>query len=111
MRNVVFVAAMLVGATGCVARGQLTVREPVLVYVEEEPPPPRVETRPAIGVGYIWIDGRWDRHGNRWTWQNGRSERAPAGKIWSPGRWEKRGKGHVWIDGRWRTRPGHRKDY
>ena len=97
--------ALLTGAatSGCVARGTgvLTVTPATLVIVEERPPAPRREVRPVVGVGFIWIDGRWDRRDDRWTWRTGRIERARSGHRWHPGRWQARGRGHVWIEGSW----------
>lgn len=89
-------------STGCVVRAHGRVSAPVAyVEVEEEPPPPRVvvvDTRP----GFIWVEGRWTRHGNRWNWRDGHWERERAGYVWEQGRWERRGRGHVWVEGRWR---------
>lgn len=88
--------------TGCVIRAHGRVSAPVAyVEVQEEPPPPRVvvvDTRP----GFIWIEGRWTRHGNEWRWRDGYYERERAGMAWEQGRWERRGNGHVWVDGQWR---------
>lgn len=96
------IAASLL-ATGCVVRAHGRVSAPVAyVEVQEEPPPPRVvvvDTRP----GYIWVEGRWTRHGNRWAWRDGYWERERAGYAWEQGRWERRGRGHVWVEGRWRA--------
>ena len=85
-------------ATGCVVRAHGYVHGPpppvAVVEVEEEPPPPRatvVEIRP----GFVFIQGRWDRRGNRWAWRDGYWERERAGYQWDEGRWERRGRGHV----------------
>ncbi len=91
----------LVASTGCVVRahGALRVR-PGVVVVNDDPPPPRVyvpENRP----GYIWVQGRWDRRGNRWEWMDGHWERERANHRWEQGRWERRNNGHVWVEGRW----------
>ena len=105
LRCLMLGAALLSGgaSAGCVARGTgyVDVAPMTLVVVEERPPPPRREVRPAVGVGFIWIDGRWDRRDNRWAWQSGRVERARSGHVWNPGRWQPRGRGHVWIEGSW----------
>lgn len=104
------VAVMAAGGTGCVFRAHGHVGVPVaVVEVQEEPPPPRVyvtEVRP----GYIFIQGRWTRRGNRWDWQDGRWERQRANQTWEDGRWERRGRGHVWVEGRWRGGGGGRVD-
>ena len=97
------IAASLGTLGGCLVRAQGHVAAPVAyVEVEEEPPPPRtvvVETRP----GFIWVEGRWMRHGNRWDWRDGYYERERPGYAWEQGRWERRGNGHVWVEGRWRS--------
>lgn len=91
----------LVASTGCVVRahGALRVR-PGVVVVNDDPPPPRAyvaENRP----GYVWVQGRWDRRGNRWEWMDGHWERERANHRWEQGRWERRNNGHVWVEGRW----------
>lgn len=89
--------------SACVVRAHGQAGAPVTyVEVNEEPPPPRVvvvDTRP----GYVWIQGRWTRGGNRWVWSDGYWERERAGHVWEQGRWERRGRGHVWVSGRWRS--------
>jgi hypothetical protein len=100
--------ALVALSTGCVVHGHGRVHtgvhahvSPVVVEVEEAPPPPRVvvvDTRP----GFIWVEGRWHRHGGRWEWRDGHWERERAGHIWVQGRWEQRGRRHVWVDGHWR---------
>ncbi|MDX2088548.1 MAG: hypothetical protein SFX73_11900 [Kofleriaceae bacterium] len=98
------VAGLAVSATGCVVRAHGYVRAPApvaVVEIEEEPPPPRVivtDVRP----GFVFIQGRWHRQGNRWVWREGRWERERPGSVWENGRWERRGRGHVWVEGRWR---------
>jgi hypothetical protein len=98
------VALLMIASTssGCMvrARGDLRFRPVGIVIVNEEPPPPRVtvvETRP----GFIWVEGRWERHGNRWDWREGRWQGERRDHRWEQGRWERRGNGHVWVEGRW----------
>jgi hypothetical protein len=97
------VLASSLAAGGCVVTAHGQVAAPVaVVEVDEDPPPPRavvVETRP----GFIFIQGHWDRAGNRWAWRDGYWERERAGYAWEEGRWEPRGRGHVWVEGRWRA--------
>lgn len=97
-------AGSVVGlASGCIVRAHGQVAAPVAyVEVEEEPPPPRavvVETRP----GFVWVEGRWTRGGNRWVWSDGFWERERSGHVWEQGRWQRQGRGHVWVQGRWRA--------
>ena len=76
------------------------------VVVVEELPPPRREViieRERPSVDYIWIDGHWVRHGDRWEWYGGRWERRPHREsIWVAGHHEHHDHGYVWIEGRWR---------
>ncbi len=112
------VAALAVGATGCVVRAhgharfsgpRVVVPTAAVVVVEEEPPPPRqvyIETRP----GFVYIQGRWHRHGNRWEWRDGYYERERSGHLWVDGNWQRRGNGWVYVEGSWRaggSRPAH----
>ena len=93
--------ASLLALPSCVVRGSGHVSGPVaVVEVEEQPPPPRVvvvNTRP----GFVWVEGRWLRRGNRWDWRDGHYERVRAGNVWVQGRWERRGRRHVWVEGHW----------
>ncbi len=105
-------ALFLFGASACTvhsqgrvhARGAVVVENDPAVVVVEEPPPPRyvrVDPRP----GYIFIQGRWVRHGNNWRWNDGHWERERANAYYRPGRWERRhNRGHVWVEGRWVVR-------
>ncbi|HWU88953.1 MAG TPA: hypothetical protein VN253_16920 [Kofleriaceae bacterium] len=104
-------AALLLPACVVHGSGAAYVSGPVaVVEVEEEPPPPRVvvvETRP----GFLWIEGRWIRRGNRWDWRDGHYERVRANQVWVQGRWERRGNRHVWVEGRWEAHAAdHRRD-
>lgn len=99
--------SLAVVSAGCVVRAHGRISAPVAyVEVEEEPPPPRVvvvETRP----GFIWVQGRWHRSGDRWTWRDGYWEAQRSGYVWEQGRWERRGRGHVWVEGSWRSGGGY----
>jgi hypothetical protein len=96
-------AALVSTVSGCTIEARGHVAAPVaVVEVDEEPPPPRrvvIETRP----GFIFVEGRWVRHGGRWDWVDGHYERERVGHVWVPGRWERRGNHHVWIEGEWRA--------
>lgn len=99
--SLAIVASFAALGAGCVVRAHGRVSAPVAyVEVEEAPPPPRVvvhETRP----GFVWVEGRWTRSGNRWVWRDGHWQRERAGHVWVQGRWERRGNRHVWVEGRW----------
>jgi hypothetical protein len=96
-------ATLASGAAGCVVRAHGYVRAPVaVVEVDEDPPPPRVVVT-DVRPGFVFVQGRWYRQGNRWEWRDGYWERSRAGHTWEQGRWERRGRGHVWVEGRWRA--------
>ncbi len=103
LASLALAGSLAVLGSGCIVRAHGQVGGPVVYEeVDEEPPPPRVvvvDTRP----GYIWIEGRWSRGGNRWNWQDGYWEHERSGQAWEQGRWERRGRGHVWVTGRWRA--------
>lgn len=98
-----FVLSSSLGA--CVVQGHARVVAPqpiAVVEVEEEPPPPQTRVI-EVRSGYLWIEGRWDRVGGRWSWRDGHYERERANQIWEQGRWERRGNRHIWVEGRWTT--------
>jgi hypothetical protein len=106
LKTVSFALLVAMAGTGCVVRAHAYTPAPTgEVYVDEEPPAPRVwitETRP----GYVYMQGRWDRRGNQWAWSDGHWERERAGQSWSEGRWETRGNRHVYVQGRWENGGG-----
>lgn len=103
--------ALLLG--GCMVHGSggayVSGPSVAVVEVEEEPPPPRVETY-SVRPGFIWIEGNWNWRGGRWVWMNGRYERERTGYVYAPGRWERRGRKSVWVEGRWNAHGGGRHD-
>jgi hypothetical protein len=102
----VALAALLAGAGGCVVRASGHVAAPVaVVEVDEEPPPPQVESI-EVRPGFVYISGRHVRSGNRWVWRGGYYERERPGYMYEQGRWENRGNRHVWVDGRWNAHAG-----
>jgi hypothetical protein len=98
------------GATGCMVEARGHVSAPMaVVEVDEEPPPPRVETV-EFRPGFVRIEGRYVRNGNRWAWRDGYYERERVGYAWDQGRWETRGNHHVWVEGRWRSGGPERRE-
>ena len=84
----VALAALLASAGGCVVTARGHVAVPVaVVEVDEEPPPPRVVSM-EIRPGFLFIDGRYVRNGNRWVWRDGYYERERAGYMYEQGRWD-----------------------
>lgn len=103
-----FGALVLFGTSACTVHAQGRVRshgavvvedDPAVVVVEDPPPPRYVRVEPR--AGYIFIQGRWVRHGNQWRWNDGHWERERANRRWTNGRWELRANAWVWLPGAW----------
>ena len=98
--------------TGIVAVGVLALAACVppssiglgVVYVDEAPPPRRVEVISARpGPDFVWIEGYWSWN-DRYVWVPGRWDRPPRRNLrWASGRW-RHGPHHQWY---WE--PGHWK--
>ena len=74
-----------------------------VVYVQNAPPKPLVETRPERpGKEAVWMPGYWRWNGHKYVWVSGRWEAKPRGRVWMPGHWEKKPRGWVWVPGQWR---------
>ena len=72
------------------------------VIVTDAPPPPRQEViRAAPAPGYVWIQGHWQRHHDRWEWISGHWEAPHDHMVWVEGRWDRRHGGYVWVEGHW----------
>jgi hypothetical protein len=77
--------------------------QPEVVYVQQAPPPPRVE---VIGVaphpGYAWVGGDWGWNGG-WAWSSGRWCAPPPGhSVWISGSWSRHPRGWCHSPGYWR---------
>ena len=72
------------------------------VIIRDEPPAPREEIigRPPA-PGYVWIQGHWQRHHDRWEWISGHWEAPHDHMVWVEGRWDRRHGGYVWVEGHW----------
>lgn len=96
-------AAAVVGlafaAPGCAARGSVT-----YTTADYRPPPPRYIDAP-YRPGYIYIQGRWERHDRGWVWRDGYYARERPGAIYIQGRWYPQGNRWYWRDGYWDRRP------
>ncbi len=96
-----FVAAGLLVLAACLPPSRIGVG---VVYVEEAPPPARVEVIPVRpGVEYVWIEGYWSWN-NAYVWVPGRWDHPPRRNLhWVPGRWRgNKHKGWYWEPGHWR---------
>jgi hypothetical protein len=71
------------------------------VYVDIEPPAPRVENRGPVQAGFVWISGRWQRQNNQWQWVDGHWERERRDQVWVEGRWDRQGRRWMWVEGHW----------
>jgi outer membrane lipoprotein SlyB len=73
------------------------------VYVQQAPPPPRVETMVmAPGPGYVWMGGEWVWNGG-WAWRGGYWGMPPyPGGIWIGGSWSHHDRGWHHSPGHWR---------
>jgi hypothetical protein len=80
---------------GCYVHGRGHV-----AYPAYDPPPPRyvyTEVRP----GYVWVDGYWYWHSNRYLWRDGYYIRERPGYVWVRGTYHDR----RYRPGYWATRP------
>jgi len=83
---------------------------PVEVQVApDDPPPPRYEERYAQpGGDYVWIDGYWDREGDRWAWRSGRWDRpSRRGVRWVTPMYRHERGGTRYEAGHWSNRRMH----
>ena len=72
------------------------------VYVQAEPPPPRVEViPPAPAPAMVWVPGFWDWNGSAYVWIDGRYVVADAGYVWVRPRYAHRAAGVVYVPGYW----------
>ena len=76
-----------------------------VVYVQQSPPPPRVETVVVSpGPGYVWVGGEWLWNGG-WAWRSGYWCMPPyANSIWIGGSWSHYDRGWRHAPGHWRRR-------
>jgi hypothetical protein len=101
------VAAVLALTSGCVVAVRPApvayYAEPGEVVVNQDPPPPIVETvGVAPGPGYLWIGGYYHWNGGGWVWYRGHYARPPhPGAVWIHPRYEFRGGRRVYIAGYW----------
>ncbi len=72
-----------------------------VIYANLEPPALRVETVPAPRPGYVWVNGNWYWHQNKYAWHEGRWVRERHGYRYVPSRWERDGNRWRYYDERW----------
>lgn len=103
---IILFAGSLILMDGCASRSRtLVMTDPStgVVYIQQAPPKPRVETPPRKPTPRaVWIPGHWQWKGNNYVWVSGHWDRNPRGTAWVAGHWEKRARGWVWVPGHWR---------
>jgi hypothetical protein len=69
----------------------------------EAPPPVRYEQRPPRAhQDDVWINGYWDRRGDRWEWATGRWERPVNRQThWVNARYTRQGNHYRYDPGHW----------
>src|SRR4051794_36137091 len=95
-------AATLVIAVACAPRPRHERYE--VVYIERQPPAPRVEVVTAHpGRGFAWVTGFWRYEHGAYMWTPGHWERGPrANSVWVQGSWRRDNRGWYWTPGHWR---------
>lgn len=90
-------------SAGCAHHREVVVRDSQPVVVVQEPPAPRIETRPTSpGSGYAWVPGYWAWDGKRYAWRPGEWVLMPrSGAVWVDGHWERHANGWTWTPGHW----------
>jgi hypothetical protein len=85
-------------------------QQPQYVIVKEEPPPVRIERRPAPpSDAYIWIDGFWSWDNQRYRWEAGHYVMPPQPDVvWVAPRYDHDAQGYRYTPGTWaRQGPGN----
>ncbi len=84
--------------------GSVTTPEFSVMYINHEPPPPRVEVVTARhNADEVWISGHWSPDKNDYRWTRGRWSLPEAGKKeWQDGKWEHADRGWHYTEGSWR---------
>lgn len=78
-----------------------------VIIAPSAPPPPRVETIPAVppteAQVMYWRPGHWTWDGASWSWVQGQYVQRPTPQaVWEPGHWlQQPTGGYIWVDGRW----------
>ncbi len=68
----------------------------------DDPPPPQNEVvveRP----GQVFVHGNYVNDSGHWRWHAGHYEARRANQVYVDGRWERHGNQRVWINGGWRA--------
>lgn len=71
------------------------------VFINQAPPPMRMERVPMARPGYVWDQGHWRWAGRGYAWVPGHWQPMMRGGYWRPGHWQARGPNWRWVDGHW----------
>lgn len=98
-------AAMSLLCSACVATVRPVGPPPRMevLYVDREPPPPRVEIISAApGDDHVWVNGHWVWIANRrdYEWSPGHWQRVEPGEHWVAGHWVHEPHGWYFVEGR-----------
>jgi hypothetical protein len=86
--------------------GGCSVRVRPVTLVEIEPPADSPEVGPrSERSGHVWVKGRWEYRGSRWSWRAGEWQKVRQGYVWHDGDWERHGNRWHWVEGHWRGAP------
>lgn len=98
-KKILISAMFAAGILGAPVVAPLPAMAAVDVFVNNAPPPPRVERVPGDRRGYAWAPGYWNWQGRRHVWVKGHWVRARPGYAYRP---------HAWVerDGRWQLQRG-----
>lgn len=98
----IFLSAILAAAgfIGTSMPASAQVPPPGTVFVPNAPPAPMTMAMPPRpGGGMVWVGGYWRWTGTRYVWVSGRWTR--HGGAWCAGRWRSSPRGWWWTAGRW----------
>lgn len=70
--------------------------------VVEQPVAPVYERPATPGPAYVWIDGDWRWHNEKYIYYNGYWAKPKPNKTYVPGTWLKTDKGYYWQKGYWK---------
>ena len=83
--------------------GGCAVKVRPVTLVEIEPPRENPDGEPGARRGALWVQGRWEYRGSRWSWRAGEWVKPRRGYVWHDGNWERHAGRWHWVEGHWRT--------
>ena len=70
--------------------------------VVEQPAPPVYERPVSPHPQYVWVEGEWHWHGDKYVYSNGYWAKPKGHRTYVAGKWEHSGKGYYWKEGHWK---------